>query len=334
MVGTDGPHFKTNRVGDVIDLIKPEILKASGDFTLAALEVLGTEPKVPILAGRKETFYWRYQTIVNHPIAPLDEVIAQRRDVQDPDVDFQLAAVEEKPGLSGDALRADMLKSLMAGKDQLAASKGLSLFGSQASTGGFSMWGRGPSKTTVVVGLRGLAALRDDPRWADVFARQGMSFAAVDAADPVFVEAGLSEDGRKLVESLGKTSLVLVVRGLNPAQAKALLENAKKPVCLVAEALPEKAVLDLVKKTESTIGLIRAESETAAAYVTRLDEAKRALGSEYVAIVNRESLWEKAEKDAMLGVIAELLKLKYEATDLANLFSGSLQRVLTRASQP
>ena len=137
-----------------------------------------------------------------------------------------------------------------------------------------------------------------------------------------------------MVESLGKASLVLVARGLSPAQAKALLESAKKPVLLVMDALPEKGVLELVKKTESVVGLLTAEREGAAAYVKRLDEAKQALGSEYVAIVNREDLWEKAGRDEMLGVIGELLKLNYEPGDLANLFSGSLQRALSRAVQP
>jgi len=264
----------------------------------------------------------------------VDEVIGEHKDVQDPDVDFQLAAVEEKAGLGGDALRVDMLKSLVFVREKIVQSKGLALFGTPAPAGVSAFWGRGPSKTTVLVGLRGLASFRDDPSWAGIFARQGASFVAVDGKDPIFIETGLSDDGRRLVESVGKANMILIARGLTAVQAKALLESAKKPVLLVMDAQPEKGVLELVKKTESVIGLLPAEGEGAAAFVKRLDEAKRALGSEFVAIVNRGCLWEKAGKDEMLDVIAELLKLKYETGDMANLFSGSLQRALARAVQP
>lgn len=297
MVGTDGPHFKTNRVGDVIGLIKPEILKNAGAFTVAALEVLSTDPKVPILPGRKEMFYWRYETIVNYSMSMLDDVIREHQDVQDPDVDFQLAVVGEKAGLSGDALRMDMLKNLIAGKEKLASSKGLMLYGSQPPMGGFMMRGRGPSKTTVLVGLRGLASIADDPRWAGVFSRQGVGFIALDGPDGLFSASGLGDEGKKLLEELGKANLLLAIRGLNPVQVKALLENAKKPVLLEAGALPEKEVLELVKKTESVVGLIPAEGENAAAFVKRIDEAKKALGAEYAAIVSASCLWEKPGKN-------------------------------------
>lgn len=35
----------------------------------------------------------------------------------------------------------------------------------------------------------------------------------------------------------------------------------------------------------------------------------------------------------MLGVISELLKLKYETGDMANLFSGAFLRALSKAAQ-
>jgi len=334
MVITDGPHFKTNRVGDVNDLIKPDILRNAGLITVAALEVLSTDPKVPILPRRKETFYWRYETILNHRIEALDDVIREHQDVQDPDVDFQLAALAEKASLTGDALRVEMLKNLLAAKEKLAQTKGLTFFGSQPPTEGFMMRGRTPAKTTALVGLQGLAAIRDDLRWAGVFSKLGVGFVALDKPEALFDASGVHEEGRKTLEALGKAGLLLIVKGLNPPQAKALLENTKKPVLLETNALPDKDILDLVKKTESAVGLILAKGGDATALVKMIDEAKQALGSEYVALVNETCLWEKLGKDQMLDVIAELLKLKYETVDLANLFSGSFLRALNRAVQP
>jgi len=333
MVGTDGPHFKTNRVGDVIELIKPEILKKSGDFVMAAVDVLGTEPKVPILPRRKETFYWRFETIVNHKTPMLDAVIGEHQDVQDPDVDFQLAVIGEKEGLSGDALRIEVMKNLFAGKEKLAQTKGLMPFGEpgQMPVGGRMMGGGGPAKATVLVGLRGIASLRDDPRWAEAFSRQGIAFVALDQPQFLFGERGLSSEGKRILEALGKANLLLIINGLNPAQTKVLLENAKKPVILQTNTLPDKETLDLVKKTNSAIGIVLGKEENAASYVKKIDEARKAVGTEYLSIVNENCLWESAGKDQMLNVIAELLKAKYEIEELANLFSGTFMRALTRA---
>jgi len=333
MVGTEGPHFKTNRVGDVIDLIKPEILKNSGHFVMAALEMLSTEPKVPILSRRKETFYWRFETIVNHKTTMLDEVIQEHKDVQDPDVDFQLAAIAEKAGLAGDALRIEMMKNLLAGKEKLAETKGLTLYGGPTPTGGGMMGARGPSKTTVLVGLQGLASIRDDLRWAEVFSRQGVNFITLDRPESLFGDKGLNDEGKRIQEALGKANLLLIVKGLNPAQAKALLENSKKAVILQTSILPDKDILGLIKKTESAIGLVLGKDEDAASFVKKIDEAKKAIGTEYLSIVNENCLWQNVGKEQMLNVIVELLKAKYENEELANLFSGTFMRALNLATR-
>ena len=332
-VATDGSHFKTNRVGDVIDLIKPEILKKAGDFVTAAVEVLGTDPKVPILPMRKETFYWRYETVVNHRTPTLDSVIEEHKDVRDPDVDFQLAAIGEKEGLTGDASKIDVMKSLFAGKEKLAETKGLMLFGAsgQMPMGARMMGGGGPSKTTVLVGLRGIASIRDDFRWAEVFSKQGIAFISLDQPAFLFGEKELSDEGKKIIEALGKANLLLIVKGLDPAQAKALLEKTQKPVILQTNSLPDKDVLSLVKKTDSAIGLVLGKEEDAASYIKKLEEGKKAVGTEYLSIISENCLWEKAGKQQMLNVIAELLKAKYENEDLANLFSGAFMRALNRA---
>ncbi len=331
MVNTAGPHFKTNRVGDVIGLIRPEILRNSGLFVMAALELLSMEPKVPILPGRKEMFFWRFATILDHEAPRLDEFISKYQDVQDPDVDVQLAAIGEKDGLSGDALRDDMLKTLWASRDRLAQAKGLAAYGVPAAGGGGMMGPRGPAKTTVVAGLKGLASIRDEFHWAEVFSSQGASFLLIDQPGSLFSDGGLSDEGQKVLETVGKANLLLIVRGLNPAQAKALLEKTKKPVFLEAPAVPDKDILALVKKTGSALGLVLGKDEDAASFVKKIEEAKAAVGGDYFGLVNENDLWQPAGEDQMIRVIAALLQAKFPIEELPNLFSSAFLRALNLA---
>jgi Peptidase family M28 len=331
MVSTDGPHFKTNRVGDVIDLIRPEILQASGDFVAAALEILSTDPAIPIVPRRKETFYWRYETIVNHQLRPLEAVIQAHKDVQDPDVDVQLATVGPKDGSGGDSLRMEVMKALLTGKEAVARTAGLTLYGSPAAPRPAMMGSRGPSKTTVVLGLNGLTSVRNDLRWADVFSRQGIAFVAVDGPGFLFGEKGLSPEGEKVVEALGKAGILLIARGLNSSQARALLAATKKPIVLHASALPDQEILALVKSTGSTLGLAMAKGEGGSAYFGRLDAATKAVGPECVSIVAEDSLWQAPARAQMLDVISEMLKAGYQLDALASVTSGAFMRSLARA---
>jgi microsomal dipeptidase-like Zn-dependent dipeptidase len=100
---------------------------------------------------------------------------------------------------------------------------------------------------------------------------------------------------------------------------------------LQISAVPDSETLDLVKKTGSTVGIVLGASEDPASYARKIDEAKKAIGAEYVSIVSEDCLWEPDGKEKMLNVIAELLKAKYENEDLANLFSGAFMRALNRA---
>jgi hypothetical protein len=332
-VATDGFHYRTNRVGDVIELIRPEILKKAGDVVGAAIEVLAMEPKVPILPERRETYYWRYQTLVNHEIPPLEKVTAGHKDVLDPDVDFQLTILPEKEGANGDPLRLEMMNSLLTGQADVRASKGLVLYDSsgQAMTGRRMSFGRGPAKTTVLVGLKGLASLRDNLSWADVFSKQGVAFVHLEQPDFLFDAKGLNEEGKKIVDALSQAGLFLIVRGTDSEQSKALLENAGKPVLLVVEGLPEKDILDLIKKTGSALGFIFGKDEDAGTYFRKLDEAKKALGTENLSIVNENCLWGNEAKRQMIDLIGEMLRAKYENEEMANLFSGTFQRTLAKA---
>ncbi|HEY3382536.1 MAG TPA: M20/M25/M40 family metallo-hydrolase [Vicinamibacterales bacterium] len=331
MVSTAGPHFKTNRVGDVIDLIKPEILQNSGDFVVSALEVLSTDSRITVLPSRKETFYWRYGTIVNHAAQTFEQAVVEHRDVQDPDVDLQLVTVPGKAGASGDLLRLEVMRALLSAKDRTEQTRGLSIYGSPAPAGAPMMGPREPSKTALLLGLNGLSALRGEARWADAFARQGLAFVVIDQPGAVFAGAGLTPEGKKVVEAIGDANLLLIAKGLSGPQTKALLAAARKPVVVEASALPDADVLDLVKKTESTVGLVLRSGEPPSSYVARLDAARKAVGADAVAIVNESPLWQAPGRSQMLGVIGEMLKAGYSLEDMANATSGAFTRALARS---
>jgi len=193
------------------------------------------------------------------------------------------------------------------------------------------MFGRGPAKTTVLIGLRGITSFRDDLSWAQVFSRQGVAFVVLDQPALLFTGKALSEEGKKIMEAMAKANVLTIIKGGDPVQAKALLSNSEKPVLLQTNAVPDSETLNLVKKTGSTVGIVLGASEDPASYARKIDEAKKAIGAEYVSIVSENCLWEADGKEQMLNVIAELLKAKYENEDLANLFSGAFMRALNRA---
>ena len=71
--------------------------------------------------------------------------------------------------------------------------------------------------------------------------------------------------------------------------------------------------------------------EEAASFFRKIDQAKKAAGTDNIAIVTQNSLWDAAGREQMLNLLSELLKAKYENQDLTNLFSGAFTRALTRA---
>ena len=333
MVSTDGPHFKTNRVGDVIGLIKPEIIQKSGDFVVASLQVLSTDPRLTVLPARRETFHWRYQTIVNHAPKTLGQVLLAHKDVQDPEVDLQLTTVPGRE-VGGEAGRIEVMKALLDAKERVPQTRGLGLYGAPPPPGAPMMGPASPSKTTLLLGLQGVDALRGDPRWADAFARSGLGFVLIDQAQGIFDGARLSVEGKRIIEAVGDANLLVIAKGLSDAQASALLYAARKPVLLHVTALPSAEVLDLVKKTESAIGVVMSPTEGAAAFFGRLEAARKAAGTGAVAIVAGPSLWEAPGRAQMVGVIGEMLKAGYTLEDLANATSGAFTRALVRARAP
>jgi hypothetical protein len=143
----------------------------------------------------------------------------------------------------------------------------------------------------------------------------------------------LTEEGKTFLKEVNSSSLLLLVKGLDSAQAKLLLEESKKPVVFIQEELPDRGILELIKEKEYALGLILGADEEPGAYVRKLEEAKEAIGASCLMIVNENCLWGAAGKEQMLKVISEMLKNeeRYERRDFSNLFSSTFLRVLRMA---
>lgn len=319
--------LKYHHPRDDSDLIQPELLKKTGDFVHAAVKLLASDPQNFIQPRRQENYYLKYQNIVNYKLSPIKNVIANHGDTKDSHVDLQLSIVEEKEGLSGDELRIDIINNLFDVQEKIKKTKGLSLYSSSSSLAMGSRLG----KTTVITGLKGFNTFRDDMRWAQVLAKQGLNFIVAEDISYLFDEKGLNEEGKKIVKAVNTSGLLLCVKGANASQSKALLEGSKKPLVFFEKDLPDKDVLDLIKKKESAIGLILTVDADPTAYFKKMDKVKKAIGTQYLMMVNEQCLWGNSGKNQMLNVISEIIKAEYERSDLSNIFSSTFLRVLNKA---
>lgn len=325
MLKTEGYHFKYHRSRDDVDLIKSELLKKTGDLVEAAVEILANEPGNWIPPLRQENYYLKAMILINFKPFPLNEAVEKIKEVKDADVDLQLVVVEEKEGLDGDALRIDIIRKLLSVSEKIEKAGGLSFYSTPRKFRQ-DMYRQG--KTSIMAGLRGTNAFRDDPRWVEVLAKQGLFFVIVDNPSSFFEEKGMSEQGKKIVEALNKSGLVLFFKGLKGSQARSLLEATNKPLILLEKDLPDKEVMDLIKNKNSALGLLLTPDEDAKTFFKKLEEAKKAIGRECLMIVNEESLWENHGRELMLKVTSEILKAKYGWRDIVYPFSRTFRRVL------
>ncbi|UCE42834.1 MAG: M20/M25/M40 family metallo-hydrolase [Candidatus Aminicenantes bacterium] len=325
-IGTRGA-VKYHQPYDHSDLIRPEILKTVGDLVHATVKILANEEQNFILPQRQEVYHLKQQDLINFKLANVEKVVEHRKDAKDSHVDVQLAFLEGDEGLSGDQLRINIIQKLLDLLDKYKKAKGLSLFSPTTSISSISRLGR----TTVLPGLVGIRALKDDLRWAEILAKQGLYFVYLDDVSFLFGDSGLSEDGKKTIKALNKSGLLSYIKGADTAQIKVLLKTAHKPFIFVTNDIPEKEVLDLIKDKESAIGLILSSDTDPAAYFKKIDAIKEAIGSQYVMMVNEPCFWKDEGKNLMLKVITEIIKGKYERADLSNIFSRTFLRVLNEA---
>ncbi|MFQ6039140.1 MAG: membrane dipeptidase, partial [Candidatus Aminicenantales bacterium] len=316
--------IKYHHSRDDSDLIRPEMLKKTGDFVLAAVEILANEPGNLIQPMRQETFYLKYQNLINHELPPLDKVIAAHGEAKDSHVDIQLAVIPGQETETPDQARLGILEALLDASESIKKTKGLSLYSPERRV---SMTVR-QGKTTVVPGVKGLEAFRDDPRWAGVMAKQGVYFATTEASEWLFGQEGLTEEGQKVIRGVTTSGLLLIASGTDAAQARALLEAAKKPLLLITQEVWPDDVLEMVKEKESAVGLLMGAEEEPAVYFKKLDALKEAVESSRVMVVNEQCLWSEKGKMQFLSLFSEIIKAKYERSDLSNIFSGTFLRLL------
>jgi hypothetical protein len=320
-------YMKYHQSRDDSDLIKPEMLKKTGDFVRAAVEILASQSGEFFPPLRQETFYLKYQDLVNFRLSPLSEVIEHHKEAKDSYVDLQLSFIKEEEGLSGNKLRIDILKKFLSASEKIGKAKGLSYY---SSSGGLTRDIR-RGKTTIMAGLKGIDAFRDKPEWAQVLAKQGLYFTFIEDPSFLFGEQGLSEEGKKVIKAVNESGFLLLVDGVNDSQAKLLLKESQKPLVILGKNLPGKEVMELIKEKESAFGLVWSSDVDPVAYFNTLDEFKKAVGTEYLMMVNEPCLWSKAGKDQMLKVISQIIKAKYDRTDRSNIFSSAFLRMLGKA---
>jgi hypothetical protein len=221
----------------------------------------------------------------------------------------------------------DLINTLFDLPEKVKKTKGLSLYAPNRSVSMNSRQG----KTTVIMGLKGIDSFRDNPKWAKVLVEQGIHFAVADDLSFLFGEEGLSEEGKKFIKALNSSGLLLLARGLDAAQMKTLLEESKKPMVFIARELPDEDTLKMIEEKNFALGIVLGADEDPAAYFKKLEEAKKAIGSRYLMIVNENCLWGTAGKNQMLGVISEMIKAEYERMDYSSLFNSTFIRVLRSA---
>ncbi|NIM59506.1 MAG: M28 family peptidase [Candidatus Aminicenantes bacterium] len=319
--------IKYHHSRDASDLIKPEMLKKTGDFVHAAVKIVASESGDFLPPLRRETYYLKYQNLINFELSPLRHVVEHHKDAKDSHVDLQLSVMTEEEGLSGDRLRVDILNKFLSASGEIDKAQGLSYY---SSSDGLTRDIRS-GRTTIMTGLNGINAFRDEPRWAKVLAKQGLYFTFIEDPSFLFAEQGLSEEGKKIIKAINDSGLLLIVKGVDSSQAKLLLKESKSPLAILDEDLPDKEIMELIKEKEAAFGLIWSSEVDPVAYFNKLDEFKKAVGTEYLMMVNEPYLWGKAGKDPMLKIITEIIKAKYERTDRSNIFSSTFLRVLEKA---
>jgi microsomal dipeptidase-like Zn-dependent dipeptidase len=328
-VMTGGHHFKYHQVRDDVDLVNPEILKKVGDLVHASIEIMADEEGDFIDKGRYELYHLKVQNLVNFKVSSssFENVVERAAEIENPEVDLQLSILTEPEGFTGDDLRVALIDQLLAASDKAAEAKKLALYTSSA---GFSRTVR-DSRITLLPGLNGVGSFADQPAWASVLAKAGASFVMLENSSVLFEGDGLSDKGKELVKAANKGGLLLIVGGTNPAQAKALLSESKKPLVLMTADVPEDDLLDLIKEKDAGLGLLLTKKTDPDEYFSKMETVREKIGTKYLLILNLDCYWKEDGKKAAIGVVSAILGAKYEREDFANVFSATFLRILDEA---
>lgn len=323
-INTEGYHFKYHQANDVVELIKPELLKKTGEFVIAAATILANEKGDFFPPHRLERYHFRYQTLINYHFEPASKIIRGHKDAQDSHVDLQLARLAPPEGLTGDALRVEIVRQLLNLPEEIKKSN-LVLFTGTANLQSAMSQG----KTSLLPGLRGIEVLKGEPRWADVLARQGL-YLIMEEASTFFADSQLTDEAKKIIQAINQAGLLLIVTSGSDNQIKEILNISTKPVAFMSKEVPSKEILELIGKRGGGFGFIVAEDIDPTSFVQKILEARKQVGSGHLFLVNEPCLWGKTGQDLGLKIIRELLKAKIESSELGNLLSGNLLRLLSQ----
>jgi hypothetical protein len=326
-VNTQGTHLKYHRTRDDSDLVKPELLKKTGDLVYAAVQIMANERGNFIQSGRQALYHFKYQTLVNHRLNTLEHILSAHGEAKNTPVDVQLAYLGKKEGLSDELWRSDLVDRLLLMRDDIKQAEGMVLYDSPRRYATAERSGQ----TTVVMGLKGVDSIIDHPRWTGVLVPLGVRFAVLEDPGVMFAGSVLSEKGKALLKAMNDSGMLLIVKGADTVWAEALLQGTEKPLVLVFGQVPDKAVLELVKEKNAAVGLLLTEGVDIQAYFKDLNSIKEAIGSRHVFAVNQPCLWSDAGKDRFTALTGELLKAEYDRSDFRNILSGGFLSLLDNA---
>ncbi len=324
-INTEGYHFKYHQANDVVELIKPELLKRTGEFVMAATTILANEKGNFFPPQRLERYHFRYQTLINFHFEPAPKIIQGHKDAQDSHVDLQLARLAPPEGLRGDTLRVEIVRQLLVLPEEIKKSN-LVLFTGTANLQGAMSQG----KTSVLPGLKGIEVLKGEPRWAEVLAKQGL-YLIMEEASAFFADSQLTDEAKQVIQAINQAGLLLCVTAADDNQIKEILGTTTKPIAIISKEIPSQENLELIRNKGAGFGLIIAQDIDPAILVQKLLEVRKQVGSNNLFLVNEPCLWGQAGQALWIKIIGELLKAKIESSELGNLLSGNFLRLLSQA---
>lgn len=327
---TEGPHLKTHGRRDDIDLIKPELLKKTGDFVYSAVEIIASEPGNLIVPERREKYYMKYLNLIDYRFPTIDSYIEETGNLEERIVDLQLAVSGETSDFPVSESHAIMIQSFLGINDKLADIEYLTSLRTSSGLSGRALQG----KTAIMPGVKGISQFIDNPKWVRVPASLGAGFIFVEGRDLFGAGDSLGDREKTVLREINSNGLLLIAIDLTREQAVALLTESSKPVILLQRDIPGAEVLEQVKETESALGLILEEDQSPSDYFLKIDRLVNEIGMEHVMVVNEQPLMDGRGREQMMGVISRMLEAGYAHLDnyldyrMINLFSGTFMRVL------
>lgn len=321
---TQDSFLKYHQPRDEVDLIQPELLQKTGELVWTASLALANTSESFIKPRRQEIFYMKYQDLINYHFSPLENVIEAHGDVKDSHVDLQMGLVTLDSKAEGDQLFLDTLKSLLTGKEKVQKAKGLSYLDSIQALSGNVRQG----KTSVIAGVKGLEVFKSNSNWAEVLGKAGLYYVLLDSLEEIIIDNQLTDEAKKVISSLNKGGILIIARNLSQEEALVLLKASTKPIVLLQNEVPAKEVLELIKEKDAALGLLLGPTTDAVAYFNQLDQVKKEIGSDHLMIVNDICFWGEKGQSLLQDVISQLIKAKYESSDMRNIFSGTFRRVV------